>query len=128
MLDKDKLLPGKRMNDLGRFARREAKNPDLQVQQESKTWIHPPSSGQTHWLLHKPPKPPGSNFKTSTHTRRFLFPVQFYAASPYIIICSSSLNCLLHSCVVSCHYSVHKLLCRWIFFFPYLPARRVYRV
>lgn len=80
----------------------------------------PPLVASPHRLLQKPPKPLDSDFKTSTHPPHFLFPFQFYVASPFIIICYSSLNCLLHSCVLSCHYSGHKLLYRWIFVF--LPA------
>lgn len=83
----------------------------------------PPLVASPHRLLQKPPEPLDSDFKASTHTPRFSFPFQFYVAAPCIIICYSLLNCLLHSCVLSRHYSGHKLLYRWIFFF-YLPARR----
>lgn len=70
----------------------------------------PPLVASPHRLLQKPPKPRDSDFKTSTHPPHFLFPFQFYVASLFIIIFYSSLNCLLHSCVLFCHYSGHKLL------------------
>lgn len=78
--------------------------------------------GTIHWQL----------ILKQAHIPSFLFPSEFYVASLYvIIICYSSLHCLLYSFVVSCHYLAQKLVYSRRNFFAiclYLPARRGYGV
>lgn len=106
MLDKDKLLPGERMNDSGKFARRETKKPDLQERQESKRRIHPPSSGQSPPKAPEPPaaaleqahaSPFHSPFSLMLLHRKLLFSIPHQSACctpvPFLVITQCTSCC-----------------------------------
>lgn len=126
MLDKDKLLSGKRVNNLGKFARREAKEPDLQQHHESKTWIHPPSSGQSPSAAAETTQSTGQRLQNK-HTRLvFCSPFNFmllhrlllFAIPPLTACCTPVLFPVIAQCTRCCTDG----------FFSYLPERRRYGV